>query len=670
MPIIAPTLGRRLPGELIFAAPRRFTALPRHGNCLSVERFRCLHTSPPLYRAPVEPPRPVRTNETRTKQRYSPRHTGSAAVSLIASAGLLSLFAGLFEPDTAPRDAPSNAPPDDRDPDLPRFRLSDVRKHDAKSDRPWVTYEDKVYDITDWIPAHPGGDVILRAAGGSIDAYWDIFSIHKSPHVYEILDQYLIGFVDSADLVDGRPLPEQIEDPFRDDPPRDPRLITMTEKPRNAETPLEELTASFITPTDLFYVRNHMWVPKVDDPDQHTLTVELLDGSTKEYTLNDLKTKFKPAKVTAALQCSGNRRKDMTTHAHKKTNGLQWNVGAISNAVWEGVRLADVLADAGFPLEQARAGDTEARHVQFAGEESYAASIPIGPALDPRGDVLLVYAMNGRPLPPDHGFPLRALVPGHVAARSVKWLNRVVVSEEESQSQWQQKDYKLFGPNVTDPDWSKAPAIQEMPITSAITAVKLGDWAPLPPETKEQNMSTQPNGNAEKTDRRSDTQVARSNSAGSAATPRGRRASVAGYAYSGGGRAIIRVDVSLDNGKTWDQAELIDDCAVQGPNQESPCSGHKSWAWQRWRYEGVIPLPDEPRGSRADARPDETKKGLEKEDQDHEDGKRCQTLLVKATDEAYNAQPEGYDAIWNARGNLANAWHRVRVCSECESKKE
>ncbi|ROT36561.1 molybdopterin binding oxidoreductase [Sodiomyces alkalinus F11] len=631
MAVITPALGRRLPRELISAAPRRFTALPKHPGCRPAQHSRRLHTFQPLYRVTAESPLPIPSKEARTRQRYSSRRTGSAAASLIASVGLFSLFAGLFslfEPDTAPRDNPSNTSPDDRDPELPRFRLSDVRKHDAKSDRPWITYEDKVYDITDWIPAHPGGDVILRAAGGSIDAYWDIFSIHKSPHVYEILAHYLIGYVDVADLVDGRPLPEQIEDPFNDDPPRDPRLITMTEKPRNAETPLEELTESFITPKELFYVRNHMWVPKVDDPDRYTLTVELLDGSTKEYTLDDLKTKFKPVKITAALQCSGNRRKDMTTHAQKKTNGLQWNLGAISNAVWEGVRLADVLADAGFPLEQARAGDTEARHVQFAGGESYAASIPIGPALDHRGDVLLVYAMNGAPLPPDHGFPLRALVPGHVAARSVKWLKRVVVSDEESQSQWQQKDYKLFGPNVTDPDWSQAPAIQEMPITSAITTVKLGDWAPLLPsasETKERETATK------------------------TSEPRGRRASIGGFAYSGGGRAIIRVDVSLDNGTTWDQAELLDDCAVPGPGQESPCNGHKSWAWRRWRYEGVIPL--------------------HKKEERREDGKRCSTLFVKATDEAYNAQPEGYDAIWNVRGNLANAWHRVRVCSECENNK-
>ncbi|KAF3355903.1 Ribonuclease Z [Verticillium dahliae VDG1] len=452
----------------------------------------------------------------------------------------------------SPRQASDHeAPPppernDSRDPELPRFRLSQVKEHGPDSERPWVTHEDKVYDITDWIGAHPGGDVILRAAGGSIDPYWNIFTVHKAPYVREILAQYMIGLIDVADLVDGQPPAELIEDPFRDDPARDQRLVIMTSKPRNAETPLDELAETFVTPQELFYVRNHMWVPKVEDPKQHTLTIELLDGTTKDYTVEDLKTKFKPVKIAATLQCSGNRRKDMTTHA-RDTNGIQWNVGAISNAVWEGVKLSDVLADAGFPLAEARAGDTDARHVQFAGLESYGASIPIDPVLDPRGDVILAYAMNGAPLPPDHGFPLRALVPGYVAARSVKWLRR------------------------------------------------LGPWTAVPPMKAPGGRLLTPPPEA-----------------------RGREAAVTGYAYSGGGRRIVRVD---DH-------------------------GHKSWAWQRWRYDGVVPFGDGPEG-----------------------GKVCSTLLVKATDEAYNAQPDGYEAIWNFRGHLTNAWHRYRVCSECQAEK-
>ncbi|KAK1487923.1 hypothetical protein CABS01_12798 [Colletotrichum abscissum] len=557
--------------------------------------------------------------DDRVGERGEPQHPrrrkGPATVStLLASGGLLSLFVGLSEPFHVPtQDEVDVSDPDpstdDRDPSIPRFRLSEIRKHDAKSGSPWVTQGDKVYDITDWVAAHPGGDVILRAAGGSIDPYWNIFTIHKSPHVYEILQQYLIGFIDSDDLVDGKPAAQEIEDPFKHDPTRDERLITLTPKPRNAETPVEGLADSYLTPNELFYVRNHMWVPQVDDTSDYTLKIELLDGTIKEYSLDDLKTKFKPTTVVAVLQCSGNRRSDMTRNA-KKTNGLQWNVGAISCAEWQGVKLTDVLADAGIPILEAMTGDTEAKHVQFMALEAYGASIPIESALDPRGDVLLAYSMNGKPLPRDHGYPLRALVPGHVAARSVKWLSQITISDEESHSQWQRKDYKCFGPNETSPDWDRAAPIQEMPITSAITTVRLGDWK----ATTKESSANEDTGSV-------------------------REASLMGYAYSGGGRRIVRVDVSVDNGKTWDQAELLDEPGTP------PKTGHKSWAWKRWRYDGAIPLGEPGEGT-----------------------KKCTTLLVKATDEAYNSQPESYAAIYNQRGNLANAWHRLKVCSECANK--
>ncbi|KAK1574132.1 oxidoreductase molybdopterin binding domain-containing protein [Colletotrichum navitas] len=629
---------RRLLSELLRLSIRRPVPLspPRPGCLLSHASACSTHPRPtsasPTSYSPSPPSSSFSTSGRQSQEQlqhhpstrpsagreHPPRRKGPTAVrTLLASGGLLSLFVGLSEPfhllhedDAVDASAPAAAS-DDRDPTLPRFTLSEVRKHDAKSKSPWVTQGDKIYDITEWVGAHPGGDVILRAAGGSIDPYWDIFTIHKSPHVYEILNQYLIGFIDSKDLVDGKPATQEIEDPFKHDPARDPRLITLTPKPRNAETPPEGLADSYLTPNELFYVRNHMWVPQVDDTSDYTLKIELLDGSVKEYTIDDLKTKFKPATVVAVLQCSGNRRSDMTRNA-RKTNGLQWNVGAISCAEWQGVKLSDVLADAGLPVQQAMTGDSEAKHVQFSALEAYGASIPIESALDPRGDVLLAYSMNGKPLPRDHGYPLRALVPGHVAARSVKWLSQITISDEESHSQWQRKDYKCFGPNETSPNWDRAAPIQEMPITSAITTVRLGDW-----KTVEKDLAS-----GSKKDG-------------------GREASLRGYAYSGGGRRIVRVDVSLDNGSTWDQAELLDDEHGAAPSK----TGHRSWAWKRWRYEGIIPLGEPGEG-----------------------GKKCSTLLVKATDEAYNSQPESYEAIYNQRGNLANAWHRLKVCSECTNQ--
>ncbi|KAI1440531.1 Oxidoreductase, molybdopterin-binding domain-containing protein [Annulohypoxylon stygium] len=522
---------------------------------------------------------------------------------LAAGSGLLTILFSVLQPVTdepleKSRDATlptASTTPDDNNDGLPRYRLTEVKEHGPKSERPWVIYEDKVYDITDWIPGHPGGEVILRAAGGSIEPYWDIFSIHKSPYVREILDQYIVGKVHPGDLENGRPLQEHIEDPFMLDPARDVRLKKLTAKPCNAETPGQELAESFLTPNQVFYVRNHMWVPVVEDAeaDEHNITIELPDGDIKTYSIKDLKARFKQHTITAVLQCSGNRRNDMTRYA-KKTNGLQWTVGAISCAKWEGVRLRDVLADAGLSLEDP---GEDARHVQFSGLEAYGASIPISTILDPMGDVLLAFKMNDEPLPRDHGFPVRVIVPGHVAARCVKWVNKIVVSDEESTTTWQRRDYKCFGPNEVKQDWDKYKAIQVMPITSAITRTRL--------QPADKPLNSQISNSTE-----------------------GSVVQIEGYAYSGGGREIQRVDISLDGGITWDQAQLIDDS-----DQER---GNKVWCWKRWKYE--TGLSDIVKASKGESKT---------------------TFVIKATDDAYNTQPETHKSIYNPRGNLATAWHRV-----------
>jgi sulfite oxidase len=491
------------------------------------------------------------------------------------------------------------------------IRLADVKEHDASSGRPWVTQGTSVYDITDWVGAHPGGEVILRAAGGSLDPYWDIFTIHKRKDVYDILEQYKIGEIDPKDLVDGKVPNDSVEDPFVKDPARDPRLKIITARACNAETPSEGLT-EFLTPNELFYIRNHMWVPVVEEP-AHQIAVELPDGTEKTYTMADLKSRFKQYRITATLQCAGNRRKDMTDHA-RQTNGLQWTAGAISSAEWEGPKLRDVLADAGLDTQDL---PDDAQHAQFMGLEAYGASIPMDKVVDPSGDVILAHRMNGADLPRDHGFPIRVIVPGNVAARSVKWLRKITVSDEESPSQWQRRDYKCFGPNVgPNPDWSQAKSIQEMPVTSAITAIKHASRS-VPAAVAE-----------------GETEVKLETTAASSHEP----LLVEGYAYSGGGREIIRVDVSTDNGKTWDQAQLLDD--------RSTMHGSKAWCWKRWRYK----IPDE----------------LRREHQSVGGGVNHTTVLVKATDDAYNTQPESYESIYNVRGNLATAWHRVSVDEKVE----
>lgn len=199
--------------------------------------------------------------------------------------------------------------------------------------------------------------------------------------------------------------------------------------------------------------------------------------------------------------------------------------------------------------------------------------------------------MNGGPIPRDHGFPVRALVPGVVAARSVKWVEKVVISADESDSHWQQHDYKGFCPDEDwdSLDWSKAPAIQEMPVTSAI-------------------LSPQPGGAVR---------------AGSTSIK------MSGYALAGGGRAIVRVDVSADGGKTWQAADL------QPAPDAKQVQYRRAWAWRHWQATVNLPEP-------------------------LESGQVVQ-LVCKAVDDSYNVQPDSFAPVYNARGVLANAWNRCSV---------
>jgi len=113
-------------------------------------------------------------------------------------------------------------------------------------------------------------------------------------------------------------------------------------------------------------------------------------------------------------------------------------------------------------------------HVLFQGGDTdhegmpYETSIPASTAFDRRRDVLLAYEMNGRDLPTDHGYPLRVVVPGTVGARQVKWLRRIVLSRDESQSFWQQKDYKMLNPSTS---WDMADLSQVMSINAAYRVI-------------------------------------------------------------------------------------------------------------------------------------------------------------------------------------------------------
>ncbi|KAG8197175.1 hypothetical protein JTE90_011333 [Oedothorax gibbosus] len=465
-------------------------------------------------------------------------------------------------------------------PGLPEYTAEDVSKHDSPEKRIWVCFKSGVYDITDFVSKHPGGDKILMAAGASLEPFWELFAIHKSSQVLHILEKYRIGNLRASDR--GLDI-ENMDDPFASDPLRHSVLQPRSKKPFNAEPPNDLLVENFLTPNEVFFVRNHMPVPQID-PKEYELEISGLGIETITLTLDDIKNKFPKQTIAATIQCAGNRRSELNDV--KEVKGLSWGTAAISNAEWGGASLCDVLKFAGVDFN-----DPKIQHIQFEGLDTdpsntpYGSSIPAIKVLNPQNDVLLAYEMNGKELPKDHGYPVRVIAPGIVGARNVKWLGKIIVSEEESKSHWQTNDYKGFSPSTDwdNVDFTKSPAIQELPVNSAIC---------------------KPSNN-------------------SSVAVRNNKIKVEGYAWSGGGRKIVRVDVSADGGKTWHVADMMQD--------SSPL--YRCWAWTLWHIE--IPV--------------QAKDGTELQ------------IICKAVDSSYNVQPDSFPAIWNLRGVLGNAWHRVNV---------
>lgn len=309
-----------------------------------------------------------------------------------------------------------------------------------------------------------------------------------------------------------------------------PDVMVRRAQPFNAETPLSLLRSSFVTPKNLFYVRSHGFIPEVD-PEGYGLIISGLVGRPLELSLEQIKREFPKKEMTATLYCAGNRRQELM-ELSPMPGKLAWGAGAVGNARWAGVPLREVL--------QAAENGGEARHVAFTGldqdEESgtgthYGGSIGIEKAMST--DVLLAYEMNGEPLTPEHGFPLRVVVGGYIGARSVKWLSKITLQKLPSDNHYQTREYKLFPPHVTaeSADFSKGEMLGEIPLNAVICSPAEGEKVvpgPVP---------------------------------------------VRGYAIAGGERRVKRVEVSPDGGKNWVEARLSPDEAGEAP------------AWRFWEAE-------------------------------------------------------------------------------------
>ena len=217
-------------------------------------------------------------------------------------------------------------------------------------------------------------------------------------------------------------------------------LIVREQEPLNLEMPFSSLR-EFITPNEQFYVRGHFPIPEVD-AQSWRLKVEGAVASPFELTYNELR-EMPTETTTATLECAGNGR----SFLQPKMKGVAWGLGAVGNAEWTGVLLREVL--------QRAAVESGAREVVLEGGDKgaiaepprppgkihYARSLPIAKASD---DVLLAFEMNGQPLPASHGFPLRAVVPGWFGMASVKWLQRIIVTEAPFNGYYQSIDYSYW----------------------------------------------------------------------------------------------------------------------------------------------------------------------------------------------------------------------------------
>lgn len=311
-----------------------------------------------------------------------------------------------------------------------------------------------------------------------------------------------------------------------------PGTIVRQYEPRNQESPFSGLDGP-ITPTERFFVRSHFPTPRID-PAGYRLKVEGRVRQPLELSLDDL-AGLPGSSMTALLECAGNGRVFLSPRA----DGLLWGGGAVGVAEWRGALLRTVLEHAGIApdaveviLEGADEGQTAAEP-RTPGVIRYARSVPLAKATS---DVLLATEMNGRPLTPEHGWPLRAVVPGWYGMASVKWLSRIVAVDRPFGGFYQTLDYAYFERRDGQP--SLVP-VTEVQVKSQIARPSWGE-----------------------------------------SLERGSDYAVRGAAWSGGTN-IAKVEISADGGATWAEAELEEEGS--------------EWTWRLWKYTWRVPGEPGPR---------------------------------------------------------------------------
>ncbi|MEZ5851676.1 MAG: sulfite oxidase [Hyphomicrobiaceae bacterium] len=310
-------------------------------------------------------------------------------------------------------------------------------------------------------------------------------------------------------------------------------LVAFNDRPWNAETPAHLLDDD-VTPINRHFVRNNGGVPEKTDPQGWMLKVDGAVNKPLDLSIDDLKKRFKPVNLKLTIECGGNGRAGFNPPA----SGNQWTYGAVGNAEWTGVRLADVLKEAGLKPEAVYTGHYGA-DPHLSGDPkkvSISRGVPIAKAMDP--DTIIAFAMNGKALHPLNGAPLRVVAPGWPGSCSQKWLTRIWVRDKVHDGA------KMTGSAYRMPGYPVAPGekvptsafeiIQSMPVKSIITSPQSG------------------------------VTLAKGTTA----------LDVRGHAWAGD-LAVREVHVSVDFGATWTKADLS-----PAPN------GH---SWQRWRAKVALP---------------------------------------------------------------------------------
>ncbi|WP_193605509.1 sulfite oxidase [Nocardioides dongkuii] len=285
----------------------------------------------------------------------------------------------------------------------------------------------------------------------------------------------------------------------------------------------------YLTAPSRLFVRNHTVTPTIDASSYRLRVLGDAVAGERSLSLRDLR-RFRPVEVTTVHECTGNGRSFFGSQQGETVSGTAWTLGAVGTVTWQGVRLADVLRAAGVRRDAVSVQATGLDPSFVSGGVDHGPvrrPFPIAKAYD---DALLAWGMNGRPLLPDHGYPLRLVLPGWVGIASIKWLGSLEVSTTELTSPWNTRWYRMSGGAYP----ADAPPLTLNPVRSA--------WE-LPWD---------------------------------ATLPRRRRLELTGRSWSGAG-PIARVDVSLDGGRTWSRARLRD--------------RPRGVAWTRWSVAWDRPTP-------------------------------------------------------------------------------